>query len=73
MCTKGFHQANLISSNLDIVRAEVLAKLQSIQNNVLEAMTNVQPPAEPSQTQTANEVIQDQQMANLVAFISNLT
>ena len=36
-------------------------------------MTNVQPPAEPSQIQTVNAVIQDQQVVSLVALIFNLT
>ena len=48
MQTAGFHQANLISSSLDTVCAEVLAEVLNVQNIVLEAMTNVQPPADPS-------------------------
>ena len=72
MQTAGFHQANLISSNLDTVCAEVLAEVQNVQNNVLEAVMN-QPDAVSPQLQTADAVIQDPQMASLVSLISNLT
>ena len=73
MRTAGFHQANLISLNLDTVCAEVLAEVHNVQNNILEATTREQPPVTPSQTQTANIVIQDPHMASLLTLIINLT
>ena len=72
MWTDRFHQANLISSNLDTVCVEVLTEVQNVQNNVLEAVTN-QPHADTPEVQTANAVVQDPQMASLVSLISNLT
>ena len=72
MQTAGFHQVNLIYSNLDTVRAEVLAEVQNVQNHVLDAVTN-QPSTNSPQIQTANAVVQDPQMASIVTLISNLT
>ena len=73
MRTAGFHQANLITTNFNTLRTEVLAEVKNVQNNLLDAMTNVQPPADPPQNQTANVVVQDPQVANLMALITNLT
>ena len=51
----------------------MLAEVHNVQSTVLEAMTREQPQITPSQTQTANAVIQDPNMANLLTMISNLT
>ena len=73
MRSAGFYQANITASNLDNIREFFLDKLQHIQPNVIEVMKNVQPPEEVPQIQTANTVIENQEIAGLINLITSLT
>ena len=77
MRSAGFHQANLIAENLNIVREEVLTEVHNVQNVVADAMAYIPHPEEciqpPPQNQSANAVIATPDMTQLISQISTLT
>ena len=76
MRSAGFHQANMLAQNLDSVRQEVLTEVHNVHNVVADAMTNFpnHENIEPApQTQTANAVTTNPDLAQLITQISTLT
>ena len=76
MRSVGFHQANMIAENLNIVREEVLTEVHNVQNVVADAMASIPHNEEyiqpPPQNQTTNAVITTLDMAQLISQISTL-
>ena len=72
MRSAGFHQANLIAENLNIVREEVLTEVHNVQNVVADAMAYIPHLEEfiqpPPQNQSANAVIATPDMTQLISL-----